>query len=129
MAKEQSITMKLVMIAVLVFLLNWLSAHIGSAAGFEWQAGAGHRSARLLLPPTGKTGFKLMPPEATGIFFTNRLALERSLTNQIYLNGSGVTAGDCDGDGWCDLYFCGLDGGNALYRNLGNWKFQDIPEA
>src|SRR5437762_2035474 len=25
-----------------------------------------------------------------------------------------------------DLYFCGLDNGNALYRNLGNWKLQEI---
>ncbi len=48
------------------------------------------------------------------------------MTNQILLNGSGVAAGDVDGDGWCDLYFCGLDGPNALYRNLGNWTFADV---
>src|SRR5260370_30303102 len=45
------------------------------------------------------------------------------------LNGSGVAAGDVDGDGLCDLYFCGLDGPNVLYRNLGNWKFQDVTAA
>jgi hypothetical protein len=33
-----------------------------------------------------------------------------------------------DGDGLCDLYFCGLKSGNRLYRNLGNWKFEDITE-
>ena len=37
-----------------------------------------------------------------------------------------MAAGDVDGDGRCDLYFCGLDGPNALYRNLGNWRFEDI---
>ena len=37
-----------------------------------------------------------------------------------------MAAGDIDGDGRCDLYFCGLDRPNALYRNLGNWKFEDI---
>jgi hypothetical protein len=26
----------------------------------------------------------------------------------------------------CDIYFCRLDGPNALYRNLGNWKFEDF---
>src|SRR5207247_5834589 len=31
-----------------------------------------------------------------------------------------------DGDGLCELYFCRLDGPNVLYRNLGNWKFEDI---
>ena len=48
------------------------------------------------------------------------------LTNTIVNNGSGLAAGDVDGDGWCDLYFCSLQGGNVLYRNLGNWKFEDI---
>ncbi|MFN0066934.1 MAG: FG-GAP-like repeat-containing protein [Limisphaerales bacterium] len=49
--------------------------------------------------------------------------------NQILLNGSGVAAGDVDGDGWCDLYFCGLDGPNALYRNLGGWRFEEVAAA
>src|SRR6185503_13418119 len=31
-----------------------------------------------------------------------------------------------DGDGWCDIYLCQLEGPNALFRNLGNWKFADI---
>ncbi len=52
----------------------------------------------------------------------------RSLTNTILPNGSGVAAGDIDGDGKCDLFFSGLDGGSRLYRNLGNWKFEDITE-
>jgi hypothetical protein len=67
-----------------------------------------------------------MPPEITGVMFTNVLARDRHLTNQILLNGSGVAAGDVDGDGWCDVYFCGLDGPNVLFRNLGDWRFQDV---
>src|SRR5439155_21080141 len=46
--------------------------------------------------------------------------------NRILENGSGVALGDVDGDGWCDIYFCRLEGPNVLYRNLGNWKFEDI---
>ena len=44
------------------------------------------------------------------------------------MNGSGVAAGDIDGDGRCDLYFCGLEQGNRLYRNLGEWRFEDITD-
>jgi enediyne biosynthesis protein E4 len=40
-----------------------------------------------------------------------------------------VALGDVDGDGWCDVYLCGLDNPNALYRNLGGWKFEDITQA
>src|SRR5205814_201891 len=92
----------------------------------EWQGGSGFRSAPLRVPLAGKPGFVQLLPATTGIFFTNHLAVERYVTNQIYLNGSGVAAGDVDGDGLVDLYFCRLDGSNALYRNLGNWKFEDI---
>lgn len=80
----------------------------------------------LKVDSTGKPGFTLMSPKATGVTFTNRLAQERHLTNQILMNGSGVAAGDVDGDGWCDLYFCGLDGPNKLFRNRGGWKFEDV---
>ena len=71
----------------------------------------------------------LLRPADTGITFTNRLAEERSLTNQVFLNGSGVACGDVTGDGLPDLYFCGLDGPNALYRNLGQGRFEDITAA
>ncbi|HEX7860978.1 MAG TPA: VCBS repeat-containing protein [Verrucomicrobiae bacterium] len=87
------------------------------------------RSTALVIPKEGKTGFSLIPSLQTGIAFTNHLAQSRSLTNQIYLNGSGIAAGDVDGDGRCDLYFCGLDNKNELYRNLGNWRFEPITEA
>lgn len=95
---------------------------------FDWRQGEGFRSAVLPAVPPGKVGFTLMPPEATGIRFTNVLAGEVYYTNSIPQNGSGVTAGDVDGDGLCDLYFCGLQGGNKLYRNLGQWRFEDATE-
>jgi hypothetical protein len=28
-----------------------------------------------------------------------------------------------------DIYFCSLNGKNALYRNLGNWKFQETTSS
>ena len=78
------------------------------------------------MPKAGRTGFTLLKGAVTGISFTNLLDDEHSLTNRNLLSGSGVAAGDVDGDGRVDLYFCGLDNANALYRNLGQWKFEDI---
>ncbi|MHB8521778.1 MAG: FG-GAP-like repeat-containing protein [Limisphaerales bacterium] len=92
----------------------------------DWQAGNGFRSAALPVPAQGKPGFALLSPATTGITFTNQLSRRRYTTNQIYLNGSGVAAGDVDGDGWCDLFFCGLGGRSVLYRNRGHWKFEDV---
>jgi enediyne biosynthesis protein E4 len=77
-------------------------------------------------PEGGEPGFTLLEPNATGVLFTNALAQERHLTNQILLNGSGVACGDVDGDGWTDVYFCALESGNRLFRNLGGWRFADI---
>src|SRR6185437_325294 len=70
--------------------------------------------------------FTELASAVTGITFTNHLSRTNAALNQILLNGSGVAAGDVDGDGLCDLYFCSMDGSNVLYRNLGNWKFEDI---
>src|SRR5882762_10267523 len=111
---------------LLLRLIALLAAFSITAPALEWTNQNNHRVAQLPVPTTGKTGFTLLTPATTGITFTNLLPPERHLTNQILLNGSGVAAGDIDGDGWCDLYFCGLDGPNALYRNLGNWKFEDV---
>ena len=106
----------------LVLLAFWAD----SSLALEWIQTSGYRFAPLTIPATRNAGFTEVIARAAGIRFTNLLNEERSLTNQIYLNGSGVAAGDIDGDGLCDLYFCGLDSPNALYRNLANWRFADI---
>ena len=90
-----------------------------------WETNAGYRFAKLTVPSSLKTGFTLLPSAATGISFTNTLAVERKKANANLMNGSGVALGDYDGDGLCDIYLCDLNGTNALYRNLGNWKFKD----
>jgi hypothetical protein len=69
-----------------------------------------------------------MPGKSSGILFTNLLSGESGLRNQLLLGGSGIAAGDVDGDGWCDLFFCSLEGESRLYRNLGNWRFADITD-
>jgi len=43
--------------------------------------------------------------------------------------GSGIAAGDFDGDGKVDLYVSTKTRPGRLYRNLGNWKFADVTDA
>jgi hypothetical protein len=99
---------------------------LSGAEPLRWQTQSGARVAPLPIPATGKVGFNLVSPGASGVVFTNALSDERSLGNRNLLSGAGVAAGDVDGDGLCDVYFCGLDSANILYRNLGEWKFENI---
>ena len=99
-----------------------------AAPGPNWQTGIGFRFSALPVPEKGKPGFSVMSPRSTGITFSNSVAMSKMLENHNLMNGSGVAAGDFDGDGLCDLYFCAIDGTNALYRNLGNWRFENVTE-
>lgn len=87
-----------------------------------------HRATRLTVPPSGSAGFTRIPESSTGITFTNHLSEISAANNRILENGSGIALGDFDGDGWCDIYFCQLEGSNRLYRNLGNWRFADVTD-
>ncbi len=80
----------------------------------------------LAPPGEGPPGFSALPAERTGIRFANALGTRAALENRILENGSGVAAADVDSDGLCDLYFCGMDVPNALYRNLGGLRFEEI---
>lgn len=109
--------------------LTLICPSLAIAAPANGQEQDGFRSTPVLPSGNGKDGFELLSPTNTGLHFTNQLALERYITNQIYLNGAGVALGDVDGDGLCDVYLCSIDTDNALFRNLGDWKFEDITEA
>ncbi|MGD0537181.1 MAG: CRTAC1 family protein [Verrucomicrobiota bacterium] len=106
-----------------------LALGVGAAPVLTWENEPGGRSAALTIPAQGKTGFTLLRAADTGITFTNRVSDSRSMTNHILFNGAGVAAGDVDGDGLCDLYFCRSEGSNVLYHNLGNFRFEDVTAA
>lgn len=94
----------------------------------EWNEEENYRWADVSPGLFGQTGFKELSPSKTNIGFINQITEEEIDDNRHYLNGSGVAAGDIDGDGWVDLYFAGLNEPNKLYKNLGEFKFEDITE-
>ncbi|PPK87738.1 VCBS repeat protein [Neolewinella xylanilytica] len=92
------------------------------ALGLAWFTGC--REERPL--------FTEMPPAETGIDFANHLTESEDLNINQYLyahNGGGVAIGDIDNDGLADIYFTSNQLANRLYRNLGDFRFQDITEA
>lgn len=97
-----------------------------SSQVLKWVQREGYREAELTVPATGRTGFTLLGPAETGVFFTNTLSYARSEANQNLINGCGVAAGDFDGDGLCDLYFANTEGANGLFRNSGQWRFGNV---
>ncbi len=73
-------------------------------------------------------GFKLLDWRQTGVAFTNALSEAEGAGNRTLYNGSGVAAGDFDGDGLPDLVFAKIQGGVELYKNLGGWHFSNVTQ-
>ena len=112
---------------MVVALVAWALGQAFPAV--TWVEEANHKWRPLDIPPGTRPGFTLLVPRQTGIRFSNKLDVEKSLQNQVYLNGSGVALGDVNGDGLCDIYLCGLDSPNHLYLNKGGWSFEEAASA
>ncbi len=72
-----------------------------------------------------------MTSAETGVDFSNTLTIGGNpsvLEFEYMYNGAGIAVADFDLDGLQDLYFTGNMVSNRLYRNLGDWKFEDITE-
>jgi hypothetical protein len=76
--------------------------------------------------------FELLPSTETGIHFVNKLsdADAPGILKYLYFyNGAGVAIGDINNDGLPDIFFTSnKKGGNKLYLNKGNYKFEDITD-
>ena len=82
-------------------------------------------------PAASPTLFEALDPAATGVSFANELpeSAEFNILNYLYYyNGGGVAAGDVDNDGLVDLYFTSNLERDRLYRNRGDYRFEDVTE-
>ncbi|MFH5884861.1 FG-GAP-like repeat-containing protein [Halalkalibaculum sp. DA3122] len=114
-----------------VLVAGLLVAGCNRSEELQWQQEDGYRWAE---PATGffesgEVGFTELASSETNITFSNDITEQELSDNRHYLNGSGVAAGDVDGDGRVDLYFAGLKNPNKLYKNRGNMQFEDVTEA
>ncbi|HLZ45642.1 MAG TPA: VCBS repeat-containing protein, partial [Gemmatimonadales bacterium] len=92
-----------------------------------WHDETGYRWRALDVPRDKLTpGFTLLDPSRTGIAFTNTVSESLIVKNRQLAQGAGVCIADVDGDGRPDVFLARTKGPNALYRNLGNWRFEDI---
>lgn len=81
----------------------------------------------------GATMFTAMALAQTGIVAENPYDDPRMWTDRyqelVYgAIGTGVAIGDFDNDGRPDIYVVNKTGTGKLFRNLGNWKFEDVTE-
>jgi enediyne biosynthesis protein E4 len=77
--------------------------------------------------------FVALAPEQTGVITRNPYAdpaMWKEYDREFALGsiGTGVAAGDFDNDGLADLLAVGKTEGCWLFRNLGQWKFEDVTE-
>ena len=91
-------------------------------SGFERVSEQLFRSKLSVPSVSGDTKFTRLT--GTGINFRNEFGRERSV---LFLEtGAGVAIADYDNDGLKDIYLTGTDIDNRLYRNLGDFKFEDV---
>lgn len=115
----------------ILFLISCALSFFLTSCSYEkiehnWQQEHGYRWAELKFDNSSQPGFVKLSSSLTGITIKNIVPKTKIEENRILLNGSGVTAGDVDGDGYVDLYFTRLIGPNKLYKNLGGFRFKDI---
>ena len=65
---------------------------------------------------------------ASGITFRQHIVDDAGIAYKAvhYDHGNGVAAADVDGDGLLDLYFTSQLGGDELWRNLGDGRFENV---
>jgi hypothetical protein len=108
-------------------LLSLAATACGPEPAASWREEAGYRW-RALVVPRGAPGFTRVSESRTGIRFENAVSDSLLLGNRMLAQGAGVALGDVDGDGLVDVFLARTQGPNALYRNRGAWRFEDVTQ-
>ncbi len=117
--------MKLLPFLLLVVACSRETATVTSA----WHDADGYRWRELDVPRGKLTpGFTSLAPSRTGISFSNTVSDSLLVHNRQLAQGAGVCLADVDGDGRPDVFLARTEGPSALYRNLGDWRFEDITQ-
>src|SRR6266511_725761 len=71
--------------------------------------------------------FERLPGQQTGIDLVHEFPKNVPFEYlQDQSSGAGVCLGDYDGDGNADVFLTNYNRNNRLYRNLGDWRFEDV---
>jgi hypothetical protein len=71
--------------------------------------------------------FDSVDPTAAGIDFLHQSSTKPGSLRANTV-GCGVCLGDYDGDGRCDVFICDSSNGGELYRNLGEFRFENVTQ-
>ena len=93
----------------------------------SWTQESGYRWQPLDVR-RGAPGFTRMTGRAS-IQFQNSVSESLLVHNRMLAQGAGVALGDVDGDGNVDVFLARTEGCNALFRNLGSWRFEDVTQS
>jgi len=91
-----------------------------------WVEEDGFSYRDLQIKGAHQTGFIEVDISQSGISAENQVNLDAIVENRHMMHGSGIAIGDVTGDELPDIYVARLTAHDVLYRNLGNWKFEDI---
>lgn len=113
--------------------LAWLVAAMMLPFAWGGESAGALAEAPLAAPSraSGRTMFTELPRAQTGIDVINHYAdpgmwAERYQELAYGAMGTGVTIGDYDNDGRPDVFIVSKTGSSRLFRNLGQWKFEDV---
>lgn len=124
------------MYPIRVYSIRWIVSFIAVAVAplsiaDDNVQGLETKTLEPLSQPLGSTMFTELASDETGIVITNEY-LDPRMWNDRYQEfalgaiGTGVTVGDYNNDGRPDMFIVNKTGRSRLFRNLGNWKFQDV---
>jgi hypothetical protein len=95
--------------------------------GFRWRTLDVRRAATNAAE--ARAGFTPLDADRTGVTHRNDVDDARAMANRDLLIGAGAAVGDVDGDGFPDLFLASVLKPAVLYRNRGDFRFDDVTRA